>query len=222
MKTLFLLPFAGGSSMTYDNWYIDGFNIVKIEYSGHGYRFKEPLITDFDEMLDDIIKQMLDGIKDEYVLFGHSMGGLLVWLLAHEMKKRGLREPEKIIISGCEPPEYFNTELFKKYTEYDEVVEYVRHFNRFSEKRVNSDIFKNVFFPVIRNDFLLASQFRYMPSKKLDIPLEVVYCREDSIMRSEFMNRWNEYANTVDFLEVKGDHFYIENTDTINILKELF
>ena len=202
--------------MLYDAWEIEGYNLVRIEYSGHGFRFKEPLISEFPQMLEDIISSMNVSNDDEYILFGHSMGGLLAWMLAHEMKRRGLKEPERIIISGCEPPDTINTRLFHKYTDYDEVVEYVRHFNRFSEKRIKSEVFVKFFFPIIQNDFRLVSSYQYKETEALDIPMDVIYSKDDSIMRCDTMEGWKKFSSDVEFYVVEGDHFFIEEEKWVN------
>ena len=99
-KNVFLLPFAGGSSLLYSQWKLDHFLFRGIDYSGHGFRYQEPMAQSLEDLAEDVIQQIESVRPEEFFLFGHSMGGLLAWLVAQKLEKK----PCGLFISACEPP----------------------------------------------------------------------------------------------------------------------
>ena len=81
---LFCFPHAGGSSSIYLKWNnvienTSKLEIIPLEYKGHGYRMDEDFYNDFDEMVGDMLKSVLDKLVlgDPFMIFGHSMGRML-------------------------------------------------------------------------------------------------------------------------------------------------
>jgi surfactin synthase thioesterase subunit len=82
---LFCLPYAGGNKYSYREFKAKApsfLNLVTLEYPGRGARMGEPLSTDISQIVNglyDQIGNLLD--KEEYAFYGHSMGGLVAYLL---------------------------------------------------------------------------------------------------------------------------------------------
>lgn len=77
---LFTIPYAGGSSVVFQEWkkYFDNeIELIPIELAGRGKRFNNPLYNTLEEAVDDVLKQIQSCLVpgDDYALFGHSMGG---------------------------------------------------------------------------------------------------------------------------------------------------
>ena len=66
-KQIFCFTHAGGSASFFDKIESDlpEIEFVKIEYSGHGSRRKEPLYTDFTNLTDDVFQALKKEYKGE-------------------------------------------------------------------------------------------------------------------------------------------------------------
>lgn len=79
---MFCLTFAGGNASFYDDLEKkigNTINIMKIEYSGHGRRHREPFYQSFGELADDIyplIKEKISAERFSYAIMGYSMGSI--------------------------------------------------------------------------------------------------------------------------------------------------
>ena len=223
---LYLLPYAGSGAMVYNQWKIEGIECVPIEYSGHGFRYQEPLLDNEADIIDDIMKQI--DFTEPYAIFGHSMGGLLTWLTVKCLACcRTLSLPERIFISACEPPNRLNLERYKEFSKPEAVIQYVRDYKRISDQRINTRVFKEVLLPVIQNDFHFLEKYDYKVNgaincggignvaasdvESIDIPAVVIYSGDDTLMSYEFMEEWMMFCTDIKFFEVSGDHFYIED-----------
>lgn len=205
-KSIFLLPFAGGSSLIYSKWKFEGLVPYPLEYSGHGFRFQEPMAQDMEAMVSDVVRQIEIRKPEEYFIFGHSMGGLVAWLTVQKLK----RKPGALFISACEPPECLDVGRYGKYQDADILMRDLLTYKRVSERRGKSDVFRKMLLPVIRNDYRILSEYRYEPFPAIDIPVTVIYSREDTLMKYKNMETWKKYARTINFERVYGDHFYLE------------
>lgn len=205
-RNVFLLPFAGGSSLLYSQWKLDHFQMHALDYSGHGFRYQEPVAQNMEDLAEDIIRQIESVQPEEFLLFGHSMGGLLAWLTAQKLEKK----PRVLFISACEPPGCLDVGRYEKYRREDLLMQYIADYSRVPEKQRNSKVFRTILLPVIQNDFKILSEYVYEPAPVLDVPIVVLYSREDTMMRHEVMGKWRDYGRNVNFCEMSGDHFYLE------------
>ena len=198
--------------MLYDDWNIDCCEIVPIEYSGHGFRFKEPLADTMDELVCDIISQLkIDDADSDYLIFGHSMGGLLTWLVTNRIIRDAKKRPQKIILSAIEPPDLLDTNRYNRFRSDDEIVSFIKKYERLSEKRIHNSFFLQSMIPIIKNDYRLLSEYIYDDDGPLDIPVVCISSLEDSLMKHEKMGGWAKLARNVKFIDVNGDHFYIDD-----------
>lgn len=205
-KNVFLLPFAGGSSLLYSQWKFENFLFRGLDYSGHGFRYQEPLAQSMEDLAEDVIQQIESVQLAEYFLFGHSMGGLLAWIVTQKLEKK----PRVLFISACEPPGCLDVGKYEKYQREDLLMQYIADYSRVPEKQRNSKVFRKILLPVIQNDFRILSEYVYEPAPVLDVPIVVLYSREDTMMRYEVMEEWKDYGRDVSFRRIRGDHFYLE------------
>ena len=194
--------------MIYSKWKFKDLDPYPIEYSGHGFRYQEPLAECVEDMVNDAaaqIRQVLPQGEGDFILFGHSMGGLIAWLTAQRLK------PSALYVSACEPPGILDAGRYRKYESEEALMSYIRDYKRLSAKRMKSKIFLDRLLPVIKNDYRLLSEYEYKEMGKLDVPVRIFCSREDTLMRYEVMQRWEEYGSDVQFYELSGDHFYLED-----------
>ncbi|MBP1971657.1 hypothetical protein J2Z83_003809 [Virgibacillus natechei] len=76
---LFCVPHAGASASIYYKWlhYLDSsmIELIPLELKGRGTRLDESYYVDFEDMLNDLYKMVINSLSDEkYMVFGHSMG----------------------------------------------------------------------------------------------------------------------------------------------------
>ena len=80
--------------------------MLPLELPGRGLRFGEALHTDAASLVAQLAGE-LQGTLDSaspYAFFGHSLGGLLAFELAHAMRRRGLEGPLALFLSGVSRP----------------------------------------------------------------------------------------------------------------------
>src|SRR5580704_9150976 len=88
---LFLLPFAGGDSYSFQflRKYLSPFEFIPLELPGRGRRLSEKLLVDFEAASDDFCQQVMKCVRPEcFLLYGHSMGSLLALSIAGALEQQ--------------------------------------------------------------------------------------------------------------------------------------
>lgn len=69
-------------------------------------RINEKLMDDIDLLIEDLLPKVKEEIKlyEEYIIYGHSMGALIGYLICHKLQELDIRQPLKLVVSGRKPP----------------------------------------------------------------------------------------------------------------------
>ncbi len=206
--------YAGGNASFFDLLEKDlpELETVKLEYSGHGTRHKEPLYQNFDELADDMFRLLKEQhYGGKYALFGYSMGTItLVEVLKRIITDSGMDKPCHVFLAAHEP--HSKAELFG-FTE-DESDEWVRNrtikFGAVPKTLVNNQSFWRMYLPIYRADYSLIGKYSFEDlSLKTVIPATVFYSETDT-PRTE-MELWKKYfTGDCTFYEYEGTHFFIQ------------
>src|SRR5438105_324520 len=104
---LLCLPYAGGGAALFRTW-ADALpptiEICPVQLPGRETRFREPAISRWDPLLGQLAEALAPYLDRPFAFFGHSMGALLAFELAHRLRTHyGLR-PTHLFASGCAAP----------------------------------------------------------------------------------------------------------------------
>lgn len=213
MTDLFLLPFAGGTSLTYRDWtFPQTVNVIPLDYKGHGFRMKERLCDTFEEMVCDIAEQVRQKSQgNDIAVFGHSMGGLVAWDAAGKLEDEGIRISH-VIISACLPPHLFSEKKYSVMATDAWLKDFLTTYGRIRPEKMESAFFRKTLYPAIRNDYRLISIHPHGEIRKQSLNLACFYGRQDEMMPSEGMDQWKDYTDRRFVLQgFQGSHFYIED-----------
>ncbi|KAH7819143.1 putative Gramicidin S biosynthesis protein grsT [Monocercomonoides exilis] len=107
---LICFPFAGGNAGVFSSkWSSDlpkAVEYVAVQYPGRQTRATEPFITDMKELARKITDSLTPLITKgkPYAFFAHSLGTLVAYETALEIRRRKLPLPEQLILSGRGAP----------------------------------------------------------------------------------------------------------------------
>lgn len=204
MKNMIIaLPYAGGNIYSYNNFELltipKYYNIDRSKYN----------ITDIHFLVDHLIEEiiMLISEVENYYLYGHSMGGLMAFLVCRKLQERKIRLPQKLIISGRKAPELVRTEKLSELSDEAFLESLIPLGGIPSELLQNKEVL-DFFIPIIKYDFRILESYNYESATTLDIPIDVFY---GSLEAEELeMTAWNkESTGKVNITKLEGNHFFI-------------
>lgn len=218
MITLFCLPCAGGSASMYFPWQsaLQGVaRLQAVELPGRGRRIREPLQQDYAVLLGQLADELASTAAPScgYVLFGHSMGGLLAQGLARVLPQRGWPAPLALMVSACAAP------LARQWGEPDEsdaaLISAMRRQGGTRDEVFDCPELLELALPVLRADYRVCTSFQAQrpaieTAALLDLPVHVYGGISDSVGAAalEAWRRETRGPVTLDWFE--GGHFYLQ------------
>lgn len=226
--TLFCLPYAGGSAIIYNKWkkYINNcIEIVPVELAGRGKRLNEQLYDKIEDAVDDayeIIKSNING-HGLYGLFGHSMGSIITYELAHRINTSNLPNPEYLFVSGRRPPHIEKNEKMIHALPDDEFTNEIIEMGGTPKEIFENKAMLELFLPILRKDFRIVENYKYLKKPPLDIEIIAFYGDEEEIDDSE-VKEWIIHTNKrCRIFKINGDHFFInaKTKEVVNIINNI-
>ncbi|MBD0284698.1 MAG: thioesterase [Flavisolibacter sp.] len=212
--TVYCLPFAGGNKYSYREYMEKAPSFIKfvpLEYPGRGTRIKEPLVSDVHEIVDDLYQQISYQVDYvQYAIYGHSLGGLVAYLLTLKLRQRHHKAPLHLFITGTEGPSAPSRKEKKRYLmDKEEFVEEIRTLSGMPEEILQNDEMLHFLEPILRNDFRASEEYIYEDHAPLNIPITVITGTEEDVELPDVRLWQKETTHKVDFKQLPGNHFFI-------------
>ncbi|MET0674317.1 MAG: alpha/beta fold hydrolase [Bradyrhizobium sp.] len=212
---LFCLPYAGGSAMFYARWrrtlprWIE---VEPVELPGRGARMDEPLDTDLCALAERLAAELQRMPLDRpYGLFGHSLGALLAFEMAHALLDRGARAPSVLFASGAEAPTVRDGRKWKLPLSDDALRAELKDRQGTPDDVLDNPAIMRAVLPVLRADFLMSGTYAYRRRKPLPCPIHVFGGDEDTTL-PDALDAWRrETSDGFDLDMLPGHHFFIHD-----------
>ena len=97
---------------------------------------KDPLVSDINEFVNDIYRQISPQVRNgDYAIYGHSLGGLITYLLTLKLMENNHKLPVHLFITGTTGPSAISrTEKKRHLLEKKEFFEEIRELNGMPEE----------------------------------------------------------------------------------------
>jgi surfactin synthase thioesterase subunit len=213
---LICLPYAGGNKYSYRSYSEKApsfLELITLEYPGRGARMKDALMSNIADLVDDLYAQVITKINDvDYAIYGHSMGGLLTYLLTIKLLENNKKLPLHLFITGTSGPsapgrlEKKRSLLGKK-----EFIQEIIDFGGMPDEMLQNEELLYFFEPILRADFKASENYIYKPHAPLNIPITVITGSAEDMTQADIQTWQHETTQPVDFKVLPGNHFFILN-----------
>lgn len=212
--TLFALPFAGGNSFSYrplEAHLSDSIKLTSLELPGHGKRMRQPLLSDMQWLVKDILTQLQTYyvLNQPYAFFGHSMGAVLALLVTRHLQTAQKPLPKHLFISGYRPPSLPSHLPLRYNLPKVEFQKMLRALGGSPSAVLENEDLMEMLEPILRQDFQAIETYVYQPHPPLNVPMTVCYGTNDKNTKVD-MSLWQqETQQPVNFKVFEGGHFFI-------------
>ncbi len=208
---LICLPFAGGTSFAYRTFskhLCPDIAVRPVELPGHGSLFGKPQLQSLDAMTDFVFQQVKDIVASEpYAIFGHSMGGMLAYLLARNIRDRLLPPPLHLFISARRPgnvtPPFFWKDLSR-----DEFLDRISALGGIPQEVLANRELMEIFEPILYNDVKALETHVHDEIAPLLTPITVLLGEDDDIPVQDALRWCKETIGPVRVEVFPGGHFF--------------
>jgi medium-chain acyl-[acyl-carrier-protein] hydrolase len=148
-----------------------------------------------------------------FALFGHSMGALVCFELARELRRRGALGPLALFVAGRPAPQIIAPDQDLHRRPDAEFVEELRRLGGTpAEALQNADLMELVL-EGLRADIELCETYSYTAEPPLDCPITAFAGEVDEIVRTRDVRRWREQTRgRFDLHALPGGHFFVESS----------
>lgn len=209
---LLCFPPVGGSSSLFRQWLEarpDGIEICPVQLPGREERSEE---RPFGQ-LPPLIQALVPFIPQDkpFAFFGHSMGALIAFELARELRRQGLPGPHRLFVSAAPAPQVPLRPARYSLPDH-EFVAALRLLGGTSETILTNVALLAYFMPVLRADFEVVDTYEYLAGEPLDCPIHVFGGENDLEVDLEGLRSWEvQTLGEFTLQTFPGDHFYLLN-----------
>ncbi|SFD53148.1 thioesterase II family protein [Streptomyces aidingensis] len=210
---LFCLPYVAGAASVYAPWrgaLGEHTEVCAIELPGRQTRWRTPAYTRLGPLVDALASALRNELDVPWALFGHSMGALIAFELARELRRRGAGEPRVLFVSAGPAPRLRGGSPRVHDLPAARIAARIAALGGLPEELRAEPELLRLFLPVIRADFAVCETYRYRPERPLDCPVVAFAGRDDAEVPPERMAPWaEETAGRFTRHVLPGGHFFL-------------
>ena len=225
---MILFHHAGGSAASFISWknIVEKAELYPVQLPMRENRIQEPMPENVYDIVTSFVKDSYELFDDAYILFGHSMGGMLAFETAKEIQRNGLRRPAAVFISSCNPPGVSEKNDFSDLSD-EKLKSILMEYGLMPEAILSEPNYLEYYLPIARADFYLCANYNRecLNDTKLDCPIVIMYGNKDAFLKYDELDKWKLYTKSVfSKYEFDGGHFYyFDNTEKVcNIIDSVF
>ena len=214
-QRLFCLPYAGGGASVFREWpraLPSGLEVCPVQLPGREERWREaPFqeLRDLVRVLSDVLATVAEA---PFALFGHSMGGLIAFELARELRRQDKRGPFHLFLSGLRAPQMPGRHRPMHDLSDPEILRELGALNGIPEAVLGHAEFMNVLLPTLRADLTLCETYEFHSEPPLECPISAFGGTDDPRVNPDELSGWAAHT-TREFRPhfFAGDHFFVNS-----------
>jgi surfactin synthase thioesterase subunit len=215
---LFCFPYAGGGAGIYRTWQMrmpSHVQVCAVQLPGRGGRLDEASYTRLAPLVSALTKEFRAYLDLPFALFGHSMGALLAFELARDVRSQLGVEPVQLFVSGHRSPK-----LRSRYPAIHQLPEaQFRHelecLNGTPAEILQNTELMDLLSPMLRADFAVTETYSYSPGMLLSCPISAYLGADDPMTEPADLLGWREETSAAfEMRTFPGDHFYLDTAGT--------
>ena len=213
---LFCLPYAGGGASLFREWagtLPPAIHVCPVQLPGREDRIRDRPHTSLEALVDELTAAVLPHLDRPYAVFGHSMGGLIAFELACELRRRGVA-PLWLFVSACRAPHRQVSRIELSMLPDAAFVEGVqRKYGGIPEAVLRTPELLEFLMPVLRADLSIVETYSDRREPPLPCAISAFGGIEDSTLSHDELLAWRE--RTVGPFECRmlpGGHFFVRDS----------
>lgn len=212
---VYCFPHAGGSAGSFADWQSDlddSIELCPLHLPGRGARMREYPPTNLPALVRAIAEEALHDDGVPFVFFGHSLGALVAFELAHLLRYQPRRrQPRILFISGADAPSRERGLRRLHLLDDAALLKVLESFDGTPPEILQDRDLVEMMLPAIRADFAMAANYQYVARYPLSIPIVVFAGHADTHVSEIGADGWaRETTAPCRMHWFSGGHFFVQ------------
>jgi surfactin synthase thioesterase subunit len=199
---LYALPYAGRGASAFSHFTSflpDEIDFVVVQIPGRESRLGEPCFARLEPLVEALAEAMDGELSGQgtlpYVLFGHSLGGLIAHELARALRRRGARMPLELVVAGRLPPGAPVATTLLHLLPENAFRGAIRELAGTPEEVLQNEELMSIVSPILRADLAVCETYTFHPESPLATPITVYGGLHDVSVPTAVLPLWKEQTS---------------------------
>lgn len=221
---LFCFPYAGGGASIYRLWPNDlpaAVEVCSIQPPGRETRLREKPFTHTAPLTQALAPVLRPYFDLPFAFFGYSLGSLVAFELARELRRQGGPMPLHLFVGGRRAPQIPDPEPPIHDLPEPEFMHELRRLSGTPEAVLQNAELMQLLQPLLRADFAINETYPYTDEPPLECPISAYGGLEDAEANQNDLAAWLEQTRGAFKLQMfPGGHFFL-NSDRTSLLRSI-
>lgn len=183
-----------------------------MQFPGRERRLSERPFTQLPLLVQTLAEVISSELTKPFAFFGHSMGALISYELAQELRRREQPGPFHLFVSGHRAPQLPDLAAPIHALPRNEIVRELKQLNGTPEAVLRHDELIDLLLPTLRADLELCETYAYAEQTPLACPISAFGGLQDAKVSREALDAWQEQTYSSFTLKMfPGDHFFLHD-----------
>jgi medium-chain acyl-[acyl-carrier-protein] hydrolase len=210
---LICIPYAGGGPQMFRNWpaLLPVAEVVAVNLPGRGRRIGEPPFTSLVPLARALSRALGSLCGSPFAFFGHSMGALIAYETARQLRRDYGIRPVHLFVSGAFAPHLPDPNPLHGLSD-KEFLEEVRKLGGMPEEVLASTELMELLLPTLRADFTVAETYTCGLEEPLSCPITAFGGTDDPLATPAEVSCWPLHTDGRSQIHMyRGGHFFLES-----------
>jgi acyl transferase domain-containing protein/surfactin synthase thioesterase subunit/acyl carrier protein len=211
---LFCIPYNGGSVSSFHAWCEHAppwLEVHAAALAGQMDRRDEPAARDLSEWARSLADALAPLADRQYAVYGHSLGGLVAFELARELRRRGVPEPSHLFVGAVQAPHMADPfPATDRLTDFETLAR-LGMLDALAPLLADKQLVDDLR-PTVQHGIALLKAYRMAPEPPLRAAVVAMGGARDAVVLESHLNGWSEHANG-GFAKIlfEGGHLFHED-----------
>lgn len=189
--------------------------VCAVRLPGREARFSERPFDRAEALVAGAADALTPLFDAPFAFFGHSMGALIAFELARELRRRGGPQPVRLVVSGARAPHRPNPDPPLRHLSDREFLEEVRlRYDGIPGAVLANQELVDLLMPCLRADFTLVETYSYTDEAPLELPISCFGGKGDTRVSADDLEAWKaQTAGRFALRLFEGDHFFLQSAE---------
>ncbi|MFN0165014.1 MAG: thioesterase II family protein [Bryobacteraceae bacterium] len=213
---MFCFPYAGGGASIFRHWTAElpaDLEVCAVSLPGREDRWNEQPYRHLGPLIEAMTGAFGSFLDAPFAFFGHSMGALIAFELARQLRRSYRTIPVRLFVSAARAPHQPDAEPPIHHLPEPLFLKRLRHYQGVPGEVWDNPEYMKLVLPTIRADFSICETYRYYAEYPLECPISAFGADQDRKVRRQDVIGWrNETQGGFQVRIFPGDHFFLKNS----------